>query len=327
MKFDIKIEELKKLPHSNLEDQQGRVFPMHGLYEPPNQWTLWFPNKEGKLTPIKTTPREGSYFGKEANSPLDIIFPLVEFIDQHALWPNVYPWLSAIINDIHNLASSLAKLDILFETFQSKKTDIHRMVGTELEYIFLTCKSSFDLLQKILSELWKRIDLTDKTLKKRNLPERFKEVLLKGNSGHTLKNIEEIAKEYQLPKDLAELYHKNGQFFKWLRDFRIKVNHKDGEFELVFITEKGPAISTNQVPFKDMPIWTKDNTLENNLGSVKSAACYIINSTLKTLDDFATWLKNTIKWPSEMVPGYRIYTRGIYNKQLIDLQKTIEKPW
>ncbi len=100
-----------------------------------------------------------------------------------------------------------------------------------------------------------------------------------------------------------------------------------GEFKLVLLTEKGPAISCKEDPFKDMPIWTETNKIDNDLGAVFSVISHIIFKTLEAFNDSTDFFKTKIKFPADVVPDYRMYTRGIYGKHLIDLKGKVLHPW
>ena len=155
MVVNIPIEEIRKLPHVYLDDVQGRIFPLHPLLDESGKWHLWVPQND-KLIDMTAIPVESNYFAKNPEKSEDIIFNFLEFLEKRALWPDIKPWVTAITSDIHNLAASLAKLELFFQTNKSSNMDVRRMVGTELEYIFITCRSLFDLLQMVIKFLWNR---------------------------------------------------------------------------------------------------------------------------------------------------------------------------
>ena len=324
MVSNVSLEQLRKLPHAYCEDMQNRIFPLHPLLDEENQWHLWVPNND-LITEMKGTPVESNYFAKTPERPDDIIFPFLEFLEKRALWPEIHPWTIAITNDLHNLAASMAKFDLMFQANKSSRTDIRRMISTELEYVFLTCKSLFDLLQKTIANLWEKITIQNpKNLKKRTLPPRFSKIALDGNN---IRSVPEIEKKYQIPKELAVFYNRNAKFFNWLRDYRVSISHGTGEFDLIFVTEKGLAIHCDRLPFNSMNIWSSTNTIPEKLGSIKSVVSYIISYTLEAFDDAIIFFQSRIKFPADVVPNYRMYTRGINNKHLVNLKDNISNPW
>ena len=180
------------------------------------------------------------------------------------------------------------------------------------------------MLQKIIKTLWKRITKLTPNLQEHNLPDSFREMVLKDNK---ILSSDEIANSRKIPHDLAVFYNSNAKFFEWLREYRDIITHKDGEFDLIFIDEKGFAISKKNSPFNNIPIWCDNNSLPNDLGSVKSVASHIILSTLNSFDESIEFFKNRIKFPLDVVPNYRMYTRGIYNEHLVNLKNNISNPW
>lgn len=315
----IKIDEIKKLSHANCNDMQDRIFPLHPLLDAKKEWNMWIPTPEGKLQKIMATPVESNYFSKEPEKKEDIRFEFLEFLHKRASWSDIYYWMNGANGDIYNLASSLAKIDILFEENKSNKTNISRMVATELEYIFITCRSLFDLLQKIIQKLWEKTNIAKQTLNPS-----FRKMVMKNES---LISAEEIEKKYLIPKELAKIYHEHGPFFKWMREYRNRISHYGNDFNLIFIAEKGLAISIKEKPFSEMKIWTESNTLENNLGSLNSVAYYLIDSTLCAFDNIIHFFQSRSKFPSDLVPGYNMHTRGAHFNKLLNLDKKILFPW
>ena len=322
MVVNIPIEEIRKLPHVYLDDVQGRIFPLHPLLDESGKWHLWVPQND-KLIDMTAIPVESNYFAKNPEKSEDIIFNFLEFLEKRALWPDIKPWVTAITSDIHNLAASLAKLELFFQTNKSSNMDVRRMVGTELEYIFITCRSLFDLLQMVIKFLWRRITRSTQNLQEQILPNSFADMALMDNKPMSVENIVDRRK---IPLELAEFYHRNSKFFQWIRDYRDSISHKDGDFDLIFIDKKGFFIQNTTAPFDNMPIWCDTNTLPNNLGAVKSVASYIISSTLAAFDDAIDLFKTRITFPADVVPNHRMYTRGVHNQYLVNLKKNISNP-
>lgn len=96
----------------------------------------------------------------------------------------------------------------------------------------------------------------------------------------------------------------------------------------MFITDKGFSVSIDRQPFSSIDIWSEENTLHNNLGSVKSAIAYVIMNTLKMLEEFTDAICKVVAFPPDIAPGYNVYVRGEHTKTLIEAQGYIdETPW
>ncbi len=324
MGSNVKIDELRKLPHVNCEDMQGRTFPLHPLLDE-SGWHLWIPQNDGTILDFKgSIPVEVNYFSKVADRSDDLIFPFLEFLEKRAFWPDIQSEVIAITNDIHNLAASMAKISLFFQENRRSNLDVRRMVGTELEYIFTVCRSLFDLLQKIIKALWRRATRCTPGLKEQHLSDSFRQMCLLNNQPMS---VEEIISRKNIPRELAIVYNHNAIFFEWLRDYRDCITHGNGEFNLVFIDKKGFAIAKNEAPFNNMLIWSDTNTLPNNLGSLKSVASYIISLTLDAFENALDFFKTTIKFPADVAPNHRMYTRGVHNSYIVSLDSNITNPW
>ena len=92
--------------------------------------------------------------------------------------------------------------------------------------------------------------------------------------------------------------------------------------------EDGFGVKTDELPFAKMPIWSEVNLRPNTIGSLHSAACYVIGTTLMTFDRMANLLCKMIQWPPPLAPGYDLYIRGDFIHELSRLNEGInETPW
>ena len=155
---------------------------------------------------------------------------------------------------------------------------------------------------------------------KNGLPQRFAGMVLYNS---VLSSSQEIATRFNIPGALADYYHRQGVFFNWLKGYRDYVSHSGKSFDLVFLTEKGFAISIEKPPFLSLSIWDEKNTLPNNLGSIKSAVAYVIHNTLKALEDFTETIQLINKLPPDIAPEYKVFMRGKHTKILFESQNYI----
>jgi hypothetical protein len=320
----ITLAELNKLPHIDCDDLNGRIFPLHAYHDDAGDWHLWIP-ANGKLMPIAGKPVESCYFAKQAASDEDLRFVFLEFIHQRALWPDVGRLAGGIYADVYNLAASLAKVELLFNHSRSAGTDASRMVITEIEYIFLVCRSLFDLLQETMVCIWNRVQLHDESIKKRQLPTSFRKMVLSDNSPLT---VDQIVNKFKIPESLACAYNNHSDFFVWLRQYRDYIAHGGKSFDMVFVTEEGFAVSKDEKPFAAMDIWCDTNSLKNNLGSVRSVISHLICKTFAAFEHMIIELQHTIQFPPAVAPGYKIFMCGPHVSRLLTLRSDIrENPW
>jgi hypothetical protein len=312
------------LPHVDVDNLGGRPLPLHCLRDEKGEWHMWLPDGKDGLCKVIATPVESCYFAKEPANEGDIRLFFVEFLDQRANYPETHKLARAAYSDVQNLAASLAKLELIFAA-RENWSGTSRMAATELEYIFLNCRSLFDLFQEVIRTLWSRVTLLDESLKTRDLPKSYRRMVLHDDNRMSA---EEIVARHQIPKQIAEAYHSTSPFFEWLRQYRDYIAHSGRDFDCVFVAENGFAISIDAAPFSGMDIWCDANTLKNNLGSLKSAACHVILTTLRALETIILSFQSVIHFPPPVVPDYAIFICGPNIKHLAQMASAVkEDPW
>jgi len=302
-----------------------RLVPLLNALNDQGKWELWVPSKTG-LVNIRSEPIEACYFARQVARNGDGYFSFLDLMYRHAFFPELKPVLRGVVDDLHNLAASLEKVNLLFEQWTRNNASVsRRFISTELEYTLATCKSLFDLLQWCTSTLWKRFRYLDPLKEKRALPKRFSKMVLYGQRVLTAK---EIAERRCIPPDLASFYAKRAPFFQWVKDYRDYVSHRGGGFSIVFQTERGFAISTDTRPFSSMTIWNSDNTLPNNLGSVRSAMAHLILTTLTAFEEWTNCIAQIIQLPGDIAPGFHVFVRSAHSATLLDAKNYLRlKAW
>jgi len=325
MSFKIKPEQLGKVTYLKVDDLQGRVIPLFPCYHQDGTWELWLPANDGlqRMRPGKM--REGKYFAKAPQSESDVYLAFFDFMCKRAYWEEIVPFIDGIYDDLQNIATSLAKLDLFYREWKKTHFVAERFVTTELEYLFSVCRSLYDLLQECISKMWSRFKFHDPQLGKRKLSRSFRGMILDGN---TQMAKEEIMRRYAIPEQMANYYLRQASFFTWLREFRDYISHSGKSFEFVFSTDKGFAVSIDTKPFSSMDIWCESNTQPNKLGSVRSLVAHLIISTFTAVEEFAHLMAQIIIFPPDVAPEYRIFICGAHSANLQNLDAYITgKPW
>jgi hypothetical protein len=318
------LDSIADLPHVTCADVRGRVFHLHGFYDDEQGWYAWIPRSDGKIMPIVAVPVEAMYYSKSPEDENDLYCRFLDFVYQIASWQKPSILARGIQSDLNNLGASLEKLELIHQS-RSPKSRSARMAATELEYMFMVCRSMLDLLQETISCLWVSIEFADKTFAKKKLSRSFAKMAL--SDGKRMAS-SEIADRYGLPANFADTYADSGEFLEWLREYRDRLVHGGNSFELVFVCDQGFGIRTTDPPFSHMPIWSATNTLPNDIGSMKSAACFIITSTMRIFDRFTDLLASNIQWPPAFAPDYKLFVRGNHIGALNRLQDGIDvAPW
>lgn len=318
----VNREELSKLPYFNRAVQDNRIVPLLPCLNNDGEWELWIPGRDGLVRLRNPIPVEGDYFAKAPDKETDIYVEFLNFITKRAYWPDLASLVDGVREDIHNLAASLEKIDFFFETREQIHRDLSRFVSTEIEYIVTTCRSLFDLLQKVISKLWERVRLYDTSIQKKNsLPQSFRKMVLYDDN---LQNLEEIQKRHGLPEPLADFYQQAGPFFDKLRDFRVGIAHYGVGAGPIFQTPRGFAVDTTRRPFSSFNIWKEENLLPNHLGSLRLLTAHIITESLTACKSFALIMQQTVDLPPDIAPDYKLFLRGHHVKSLLSLQTILE---
>ncbi|SRR5258706_8834480 len=148
MKHPIKLEELEKLSFIRYKQFDGRMIPLLSCYNDKNEWELWLPGPDGLVRILGGEPIEALYFAKTCVEKDDGYLEFFNLVVKHLYFSDIVAFTNGIYDDLHNLAASIQKLELLFELWKEDSEQLsNRYISTELEYIFSTCRSIFDLLQ------------------------------------------------------------------------------------------------------------------------------------------------------------------------------------
>lgn len=323
--MDINASELEKVSYLKIQPGDDRIVPLQPCYLEDGEWESWIPIND-QLFPLRMVDSaEQLYFGKNRAKESDGFSAFFNLILKRALWKDVYGYTFDILDDIYNLSASVEKIDLFHNLWINKTETIQsRFISTELEFIFVTCRSLYDLLQKVAKAICGRISYTDGSRPKK-LPESFADMTLRSGG---LKSSEIIASTYKVHEQFAQFYARQGAFFAWLRGYRDRINHYGAGFAQVFITERGFAVSTKQEPFSRLYIWNESNTQGNDLGSVKTVLFYVMTNTLLAIEDFAHVIGTTVQLPYDLAPDHYIFMRGFHVHRLLELGSYLhDHPW
>jgi hypothetical protein len=307
----IDIRELTAIPYLDVANLNGRTISSL-MFHDAGSWRTWIAAGD-RLIEVRAWPAESFYFSKVEANPNDIAFHFLDFMAQHASFPQVTLALSGISDDIFNLSASLAKIEHLHATRDAIGHGCHRMATSEVEYVFLVCRSIFDLLQEIASKLWETITLTDASIEKKPLMKSFNAMTRYKGKPVTR---EILARRFGLPDSFADFYVKWQGFFELLRGFRDNVVHHGSQVQTIFNDEKGFMIAKSLRPFGDMDMWRDNERLPNEVVPLMPALGVVIYKTLAACEDFSRTLSTIIKFPPPIAPGMHLFMRGYFNESL-----------
>ncbi len=326
------IEDLQTVPYLKTEHLGGRTVNLMPLWDG-EHWHMWFMTPEGLVEGKVMDTVEGDYVAVTPAKQSDLFIPFVHLMWQRASWPEICPLILAICDDFHNMGTSVAKLRHFFDCRgRLPPGAARRFALTELEYLVVLTRTVFDLLQEMISIIWKgRVQLLDETAEARRraftLPETFSRLILLDKQQP--KSAEEIEKQYGLPKLLAEQYATVGSFFSQLRDVRDDVVHGGRGFSRVFDTERGFCIDPKASPFSSFERWTPEHHYNEHIASVLPWVANTILQTISACNSLMGAFASVIQLPPEIAPDHRVFVRGPHNEFLAEVLQvhTGGSPW
>jgi hypothetical protein len=263
------------------------------------------------------------YFGTVPEQETDICLHFLDMMGQRLNYLPVGRLFFGLQDDVFNLSASLAKIRLLHRTRKEHKTGVSRMVATEVEYLHGVCRSIFDLWQDVMVVIWDSITLVDPNVKKKQLKQRYRQMVFSDN---TLRTVEEVVERFPgLPPPLAECYVRSGRFFADLRKFRDRIVHQGAGVAIIFDGEEDFLIGEARVPFREMNIWQEKERQPNALVPLMPALGFVIYRTLETCDDFSRTIEGIFKLQPPLVPNFHILLRGYFNEELVRALKDIHQ--
>ena len=307
-------------------DLYNRAIPSMTFYNPEydreplpdymsdEDWFLFVQRMDGKFEVMKGMAGESAYFGSEpADSEKDVYIEFINLYIQHLSWPRIIGIFPGLIEDIRNISASLSKLAIYQHIRQPRSIGIERLVRTELEHLFMTCRSFYDLFQFIASNTWSFLEYEDGrgTV---DLPTTFSSIALHNDEP---REASDISDAYDLPGELAEFYADEGKFFSNLKLVRDNVNHNGASFGRLFLPEDGFSVDPESELFSNFDVWDSDQLNDNGIAPFWPFPAYIIDRTLSVMQKFlSSLLSESLVVPPHLVPEYNYYLRGEHVRNL-----------
>ena len=326
MKLDVR--ELASVPYLCAGAVGERHVQLESFWDG-TEWHAWIAGPNGTL--IHMRPRDlgvGSYIAKEPAADDDFCFPFTDFMWRRASWPDANHWHGAIVEDVHQLAASIAKIDFFWKMREhAPALVLGRFASSEIEYLLTVCRSVFDLLQEVIRTIWGRMRLLDEERQRRKgeLRKSFADMVI---SKGELMSAGRITETRGVPLHLAETYAAGGAFFKLVRELRDGIVHNGKDAPMVVTTERGFIIRRDSA-FAALPIWKDEHSFNEQAVSLRPALAYIVVTTLNTCNAFAEALGQMFGFPPDLAPGHRLFVRSPHGRALLEVQEVLRggSPW
>lgn len=325
----VSRKELEKTFHLNREAfVGGRAASLDPVFDG-SKWHLWAPIA-GKLQFVIGEPIQGQYWAKKPAAPNDVYVAFIDFFYQHGSWPDVISPLHSMRNDIFHLGACWAKLELYFRAREEWKYKVVDFVQTDIEYIFVVCRSIYDLSQKVIANIWRNhIEFTDPATEKKRkgspLPPSFAAISLDGDKPIPAQLLTD---KYGLPPKLATVYAEEAPFFKALRDVRVGIEHYGKEFQYSFDVEGGFAVDSRDAVLSSLYQWPPEQVTKNGLAPLNPFLAHVINKTFGSMDRLTRALAGDFAWGPAAAPGYHMFLRGYHVHKLAEMPVDPgDSPW
>ena len=270
----------------------------------------------------------GSYLGFQPADPKkDFEFSLGTFVVQHLSFGEIVNTLSTLVSDLHNCSAVLEKFLLISNQDKSLMDGKHLLLSTELEYLVIVIRSIYDLLQKLSKYAAALIRNPEKPqIRGISLPDSFAKIVL---DGERVRSTDEIRNKFNLPESLAKFYASKAIHFKWLREFRVAIEHHGHNPPIIFDLDDGVAVSLRDYPWNTLSVWqdNQDFIRNNHLGSLHAVFVYLISEVIETTSQYSNAFSEAILLPPAVEPGIKFYVRNYFSHHLVDLNHTMQSPW
>lgn len=322
---------LAKLTFLNPQALQGRALVLMPVWLN-EKWNLWLPTPTGDL--IEMHPVEVASSHYLATAPVaqtDLHIPFIDFMWQRASWRETLRPVSAIADDISNLATSFQKIDAFWKhrALLGSDVGVGEFVRTDLEYVLVVARSVLDHLHEVLRFLWANVALSNPEAqkKKRGLPDKLSKTALSGEGARSANQLRET---YGLPPALAAFYEGLAPFLQDVRRMRDGIVHKGRSGGPIYVSDKGFAISPTEPLYHAVEhIWQDAHRLNENVVSLRPLLAHIALNVVYACNAAVAACSASVEFPAELAPGYRVFVRTEHGAALVRAQEVLRgaSPW
>lgn len=329
--LNTSLDALKAVPYLAVEHIGDRTVNLMPLWDG-DQWHSWFLTPKGFCKLQMHDLAQGEYLAQKAADDSDVYVRFLEFAWQRASWPEAFALWRHITDDVHNLATSVAKLEYFFAYRVAAGNGVCAFVQTELEYMVVLARSMFDLLQELIARVWsRRVRLLDAAAeahrKAHPLPAAFSKVVLRHKE--QLRTAEQIVADFGVGPALGAAYASTAPFFSSLRDVRDGIVHGGKALDMIFLTEKGFCVHRSLSVLTKLGGWSVQHRYSDNLVSLLPLVAHVVCGSIGACDAVIDALATEVQFPPELAPGYRVFVRSYHNDALLRLIRVHEggSPW
>ncbi len=321
-------EELAKVHYIRHIPTDGRALLLNSYYDDEARDWFMYMDIDGKI--IRMGGGEvirGKYWGRLPASPeRDLELPVATLIAQHLSFPDIVEALHSIEDDVHQLAAIMEIYQMISNTKQVRPNDAAYLMTSEIEHLIIVIRSLYDLLQKLSKRACAKVVSLGETKKRimTELPDSFADVALKGSTPRTE---QEMIEKFRLPNALAAFYAARATKFAMLRDIRVAIEHHGKSLPIVFAMDEGMAVSVDEKPWKEFPLWKPELIRNNRFGPLRAVLAYLISDILNATTEYVGVFASIVSLPQAVSPGLKIFMRDPFGGHLVKLREILSAPW
>jgi hypothetical protein len=304
---------LRQIPWFNIKAIDGRRINLMPHWDG-TKWNMYVFHQGTAIRMQIVEVDSGDYLSKTPQRPTDIRIPFAETMWQRASFPETTRFVTGILDDFANFSASVSKIQFFHrQRSQINSGALALYVSTELEYILSLCRSVFDLLQELISVLWKSFVKLhnaelESTRKARTMPSSFADIVIK--NGTELVPQAEISAKWGLPEPLSQEYAQAAPLFRNLRRWRDHVVHSGGKMGPIFVDEGGFKVLTTHRLLEWADCWSEKEITETGVGRLEPWLAKVIFGSMDTCNQLIETFARIIQLPEPIAPGLMVFSRN-----------------
>lgn len=321
---EISREEFVKVPYIHHVPADGRtVFLAPYIDKTDSKWKTPVP-KGRELTWIFAEPVESCYYAESiADQSKDAYIEIMDVVARHYSFDPILRTSWMLLDRIVYCTVVLEKYFLWLSHF--RKTNnvlLAYLVETDLQFLFANVRSSYDLMQIILRELWKKTGRPE--LKK----DSFAKMVLMNRSG--------LEDKYGLPKPMIDYYLSSKDFFLRVRKIRDGIFHHRAMAQadmrsMVFCDVEGFALAEEHlfagITNSASDIWPREKVKPNGLVSILALISYVTKKMVQATEGFSRALTASIVPLEPISKSYKLFLRSPYIPHLSKLDRYLDEQW
>ncbi len=322
----IPREQMAKVSYVRHVPRDGRVVPLLACFSPESrEWRLFVEGRPGEIDCLDAVPISSSYLATEPVDPAhDLELPLGTLVTRYLSFLDVLEPLGKLEDVLQRCASILEKYHLIWQQRSTAGGSASLLIESELEYLLLTLRSFYDVLQHLARQVIRRFVYLDHTRGRvKGLPRSFADVVMRGDEAVTEADLQT---RYAMPEALSRWYAAEAQFFNELRRLRDGIVHHGRRLPTIFEVEWGFAIDPSQLPWSRFDLWPVEQRWELRLGALRAVFASFIIHSMRASTRLTNILARLVELPPP-VTELNFFVRSPFGDRLVNLNSIREQPW